>query len=67
MSGQAQSLDATVLTPILFLAIYVYVRVTIRWIVSLSSRYANRAACHAKACRNGEPDQTIVDDVSTPA
>jgi hypothetical protein len=67
MSSQAQSLDATVLTPILFLAIYVYIRVTIRWIVSLCSRYANRAACHAKVCRNGGPDRTIVDDVSTPA
>lgn len=64
MSSQAQSLDATALEFILFLAIYVCIRVTLVWIVSFSSRYGIRSAHGAKAlcrrrgqvCRNCRPD-----------
>lgn len=49
MSSQTQSLDPTALTVILFLASYLYVRVTIVWIATFSNRYADRSARQAKA------------------
>lgn len=48
MHGQNESLDAAALTPIIFAAIYLYIRVTVVWIVSLASRYAERATQEAR-------------------
>lgn len=49
MSSQNHSLDAAALTPILFLVIYLYLRLTAMWIMSISNRHAERAAHQARA------------------
>ena len=48
MSSQIPSLDATALTLMLFLAIHLYVRLTLVWVASLSNRYAEHIARQAR-------------------
>jgi hypothetical protein len=60
MPSQTHSLDATALTLILFLAIYLYIRVTVVWIASLSNRYADRDARQATA----PPTEELIEAVS---
>jgi hypothetical protein len=58
--SQTHSLDPTALTLILFLAIYLYVRVTVVWIASLSSRYADRNRAPGKSPCDRRLDQTCL-------
>lgn len=48
MSSQIPSFDATALTLMLFLAIHLYVRLTLVWVASLSNRYAEHASRQAR-------------------